>query len=64
MRDHYKFAKVKALEKQGDGYLEEKLKKMVNNVSHDIDNILYSRAAKSSISSSSGHSHSEYSDWL
>jgi hypothetical protein len=37
---------------------------MVTNVSHDIDNILYSRASKSSISSSSSHSQVYATDWL
>lgn len=38
---------------------------MVNNLSHDIDNIIYSRASKSNLSSSSGgRSNIEYSDWL
>ena len=65
MRDHFVFGKESSLKKQGDIYLEEKIKKMVNNLSHDIDNIIYSRASKSNLSSSSGgNSNIEYSDWL
>lgn len=51
MRDHYKFIKSGWFETTGDSYLDEKLRKVVVNLNHEIDSMLFSRNSISSVSS-------------
>lgn len=64
MRDRYKFVSSSWVQRWEDNFLQEKLDKGVIALNQEIDNILYSRNSKSSISSSSYLDNAESMAWL
>ena len=63
MKERFLFTRRGWLEEMSSQYIEDRLKNSIGNLNRSIDNVVYSRIVKSSLSSSSG-SQVDVSDWL